>query len=261
MTLYVGLINLDRCPDRLAAASRQIADAGLVAERIAAVDGAQLAPADLAKYDQDRARQKYRRCVSQGEIGCYLSHIEALGRFLASGADHALVLEDDATFGPELGPLVGRLAEVLGPRKDWDVVNLGNSTRRSYSRSMRIVVDGGGHLLCRAHHFPSLTTALFWSRGGAAAFLACALPVIAPIDQTLKDWCIRTDRGLAFTVAPVRSGRSASVIDALAGNAGRGERLPGYFVTKQKRHVVNWLTSLQHRLRHLSGKGPQDHRG
>lgn len=259
MTLYVGLINLDRSTGRLAAMKSRLAAAGLVADRIAAVDGACLTAAQRETYDHSAARRRYRRSMNLGEIGCYLSHLEALKRFLASGADHALVLEDDAAFGPEFGALLGRLTEALALRGDWDVVNLGNCTRRSKSRSVWIGADGGGHLLCHAHHFPSLTTALFWSRNGAASFLACSLPVIAPLDLRLKEWCIQTDRGLAFSIAPVKQTDGASDIDEP--KTGRGERFPGYFFVKQKRHALNWLRSFQHRLRHLSGKWPENHNG
>lgn len=255
MTVYIGLINLDRSPERLAAVSHRLAAAGLSADRIAAADGDKLTAGQLAQYDRRGAARQYRRMLGRGEIGCYLSHVEALTRFLASDATHALILEDDAAFGPEFGALVLRLGEVLAVRGDWDVVNLGNGIRRSHSRSVRI---GGGYQLCHAHHFPSLTTALFWSRSGAMAFLDHALPLVAPLDLRLKEWCIRTDRGLAFTVAPVRSVGAVSDIDGLASRPGcRGERLPGYFVVKQKRHAVNWLLSLRNRLRHIVGKRRQ----
>ncbi len=258
MTLYIGLINLDRSAERLAGVSHHLAAAGLSADRIAAVDGETLTPEQLAKYDRRSAGRLYRRLLDRGEIGCYLSQIEALTRFLATDATHALILEDDAAFGPEFGALVVRLGEVLAVRGDWDVVNLGNRTRRSYSRSVWIGGNGCGHELCHAHHFPSLTTALFWSRSGAMAFLGCALPLVAPLDLRLKEWCIQTDRGLAFTVAPVRSVGNESCIDGLASRHGcRGERLPGYFIVKQKRHALNWINSLSHRLQHIFHKGRQ----
>lgn len=258
MTLYVGLINLDRSAARLASVSHHLAEAGLIADRISAVDGEQLTCGQLAKYDRRGAGRLYRRLLGRGEIGCYLSHIEALTRFLATDATQALILEDDAAFDPEFGALVGRLAEVLAVRGDWDVVNLGNGIRRSHSRSVWIGDDGSGYQLCHAHHFPSLTTALFWSRSGAAAFLDYALPLVAPLDLRLKEWCIRTDRGLAFTVAPVKSIGTESCIDGLALRPGcRGERLSGYFIVKQKRHAVNRLLSLRNRLRHVLRKGGQ----
>lgn len=59
--------------------------------------------ADLATKDYFELAVKGRsQPLSPGEVGCTLSHLEALKQFLASGDDYALILEDDAILPPKL---------------------------------------------------------------------------------------------------------------------------------------------------------------
>ena len=98
-----------------------------------------LTPAQLAGYDRAGALAKSGRTLSAGEIGCYLSHVDCARRFLASGADHALVLEDDFHADADLPAFLQALAAHLGPRADWDVVNLGNAAKRFATTSARVI--------------------------------------------------------------------------------------------------------------------------
>jgi glycosyl transferase family 25 len=56
-----------------------------------------------------------------GELGCYLSHVEAMRRFLASDAAFALILEDDVLLHDSL-PAV--LHGLLQHAARWDMVKL-----------------------------------------------------------------------------------------------------------------------------------------
>ena len=96
------LINLDRHPDRLAAAQTRLAQAGVHAERVAAVDGYALSPAErraaVARFHAILARG---RLYTPGQIGCALSHHAIYRRMIAESIPAALVFEDDVLLTPE----------------------------------------------------------------------------------------------------------------------------------------------------------------
>ncbi|WP_312793826.1 glycosyltransferase family 25 protein [Tianweitania sp.] len=100
--MRIFLINLDHLPDRLAFMTAQLESLGLQAERLAAVEGDKI---DLSPYASYSLRP--------GEVGCFLSHREAWRRLVASGAELALVLEDDVRLSQDL-PAVLQAAAKLG---------------------------------------------------------------------------------------------------------------------------------------------------
>ena len=96
------LINLDRHPDRLAAAQTRLAQAGVKAERVAGVDGAALPPAArraaVARFHALLARGCF---YTPGQIGCTLSHNAIYRRMVNENIPAALVFEDDVLLTPD----------------------------------------------------------------------------------------------------------------------------------------------------------------
>lgn len=94
------LVNLDRAPDRLEVSRRVFAEAGLPFERVAAVDGAKLSPAERrAACPPFRFYLANAHRVLPGEIGCVLSHRKCWRMIQDSGEPLAAVFEDDVAFG------------------------------------------------------------------------------------------------------------------------------------------------------------------
>ena len=90
------LINLDRHPDRLAAAQARLAQASVKTTRVAAVDGAALSPAARrAAVARLHALLARGRLYTPGQIGCALSHHAVYRRMAAEDIPAALVFEDD----------------------------------------------------------------------------------------------------------------------------------------------------------------------
>lgn len=114
------LINLDGAGARRARMMDRLAAQDLKADRIAAVDGR-----TLCHPHPDFSDLSYRflhgRRWSPAELGCYLSHLEAAQRLLDSGAEHALILEDDVTFAPDFR---AHLAAALERSDLWDILRL-----------------------------------------------------------------------------------------------------------------------------------------
>lgn len=130
----VYLINLDRAPERLAGMEAMLADLSLPFERVPAVDGRQLSD-PIAGFSERSYRMLHGRRRNPGEIGCYLSHVECARRLLASGAEHALVLEDDVSLPDDIHAIVKAAIEADG---DWDILRLSsvNSGRKFEFRKL-----------------------------------------------------------------------------------------------------------------------------
>ncbi len=115
------VINLDRATERLARISGQLQRLGLPYARLPAVDAKALTPAQRAALDEPAYHRKHGMTPVLGELGCYLSHVEAMRRFVASDAPCALILEDDVMLHDSL-PAV--LRGLLQHAQRWDMVKL-----------------------------------------------------------------------------------------------------------------------------------------
>ena len=118
--LAVYLINLDRATERLARMTERLTAAGLDFERVPAVDGAALPDPtpgfSPASYALLHGRRRYAP-----EIGCYFSHVACARRLLDSDATHALILEDDVAFDPDIRTV---LDEALKVSDRWNLLRL-----------------------------------------------------------------------------------------------------------------------------------------
>lgn len=88
------LINLDRETRKWHLAEQLLPYAGYTAERFSAVDGRELPGFALSRLG---ATPEVLSRHGAGAIATALSHISVWEKFLASGEDHCLVLEDDAS--------------------------------------------------------------------------------------------------------------------------------------------------------------------
>jgi len=119
--MQVLLINLDRSVDRLAFMQAQITRLGMRSERIAAIDGAKVVLPVRELVDEKAFNWRHHAILRRGEIGCYLSHVSAVNRFLGSGEAAALILEDDVELSPDVPGVLNALAACPD---EWDLVKL-----------------------------------------------------------------------------------------------------------------------------------------
>jgi glycosyl transferase family 25 len=119
--LQTWVINLDRAPERLARISAQLQALGLPYTRLPAVDARALKPEQKAALDEPAYRRKHGMSPVLGELGCYLSHVEAMRLFLATDAASALILEDDVLLKDSLPAVLQGL--MANPGR-WDMVKL-----------------------------------------------------------------------------------------------------------------------------------------
>lgn len=95
-TVPLFIINMPSATDRRAAVTGQLAGLNLDPNWIDAVRGKDMTATEVASvYDESNNRRYFRRALSAGEIGCYVSHRKAWQALLDSEADLAVILEDD----------------------------------------------------------------------------------------------------------------------------------------------------------------------
>lgn len=183
----------------------RLAELSVPFERIPAVDGARLTPADMTSYDAEASVREMGRPLLPGEIGCFLSHRRAARAVCDTGAPLGLVLEDDALPPEETQDILAGLGRLEGAA--WDAANLGRAPKRFFTPHPAIPGLG------KAHYFPSTTTALAWTRAGAERFLEASERIAQPVDRFLQNWCIATNRGLAMRPAPFGTTDAPSEIE------------------------------------------------
>lgn len=175
------LINLDTSTDRLSTSLNKLKQAGIIAERISAVDGRLFT-------DDERSRltvwdkSAFFKPLSGGEIGCFLSHLAAAERIVNEGWPRAVVLEDDFELHPDFKNLLDQIINSSCPLPDLikleGVLKGGEAVLRFPS----------GFKLVRHRRPPVRTVAQLWTLTGAKKFLAIARPLRRPVDVQLKHW-------------------------------------------------------------------------
>ncbi len=202
----VFLINLDSSEKRLETSRTQFEMAGVLFDRVSAVDGRNRTPRDFPNYDEQATQSYYGRGMTCGEIACYLSHVKALRRFVETGQDIGLILEDDFLLSPKDWETLRALeAEIrAGHIIDWDLINLFKPPKKIKQDLMRLN-SGRNTTLYRAFYFPTGAVATMWSRAGAESFLTFASDPLCPIDHHYRKWVSETGRGLGLDPTPFAS--------------------------------------------------------
>ena len=248
MTLGIWLINLDGSDQRLARSAASLAAAGLPFARLPAFDGRKLTKAEFPLYDARATLARFGRDLTGGEIGCFLSHLDAARRFLDNGDTFGLVVEDDLSVPHDAAAVMAGLVQALhggAARTPWHVANLGNPGRRMFNILGEV---HPGYRLVRAHYFPVTTTAILWNREGAAAFVAAATRIDMPVDHWLRDWATKMDSGLALDRPLFPSVDLESEIDIAAPRKAFRVGLR-FFWSKQKRLFMNKWRARSHEAR------------
>jgi glycosyl transferase, family 25 len=139
-SMQIYLINLDRDHKRLAHFQRQAEHAGVVFQRVAAVDGRKLSPQDFQKLISPAFEFSP---MTPPEVGCLASHKKAWERLLATDAQHAAIFEDDAILSEDLG---STLSEIAQSNLDFDIIKLETTLRRVVVSKSEVTLPGGYQL-------------------------------------------------------------------------------------------------------------------
>ncbi len=165
-----------------------LAEIGLEAEFVAAVDGRRLTAADRKHYDSRLARLNYRSEMTDAEIACYLSHYRIYERICQDDLDVALILEDDIDASPALTSVLRDL--LADPDPAWSVVRLQTQRGRVFnpgsSRDLgREIGPAGGGTLYRLDTHVLGGCAYLMRREAARTMVSYGRKISRPIDHTL----------------------------------------------------------------------------
>ena len=205
--LQTWVINLDRAPDRLERISMQLQRLGLPFTRLPAVDARALTADQRAALDEAGYRRKHGMAPLPGELGCYLSHLEALRLFLAGQAEFTLILEDDVLLHDSL-PAV--LHGLLRHADRWDMVKLS----AVHSGTPQPVLEvAPGHWLAVMLSRCTGASAYLVNRRAAQAYVEGLLPMQLPYDHVFdQGWRFRLKVRL---VTPTPCGHDELPIDGI----------------------------------------------
>jgi glycosyl transferase family 25 len=179
--LQTWVINLDRAPERLARIRDQLQALNLPWTRLPAVDARALTTEQSACLDEPAYRRKHGMKPVLGELGCYLSHVQAMRLFLASSASFALVLEDDVLLHSSL-PAV--LQGLLANPQRWDMVKLSAVHSGTPQRVLNLTPG-----LQPSHHLAVMlsrctgSSAYLMNRRAAEVYARELLPMSLPYDH------------------------------------------------------------------------------
>ena len=209
---FAAYINLDRAPGRRLFMERQLGQAGIVAERISAVD--RNAPGftprgGLTALHEDVLIEMNwdGRPYVTGEDACTQSHIVALNRFLATDKAFALIMEDDAELAPDFCAVV----EAAVARADlWDAVKLEGNRRKGGRPALAIAGLTGPYRLVASLNPAAGTAAYLFSRAGAERVLDRIDSIFEPYDNFLAGLHRHRLRLLDVAPFPARQGIAES---------------------------------------------------
>ena len=250
--LQTWVINLDRAPERLARIGAQLQRLELPFTRLAAVDALTLTADQRASLDEAGYRRKHGMTPVPGELGCYLSHVQAMHAFLASGAQFALILEDDALLHNSL-PAV--LQGLMDKADRWDVAKLSavhSGTPVTYA------VVAPGHRLAVMLSRCTGSSAYLLNRRAAQSYAEGLLPMSLPYDHVFdQGWQF----GIKFRlVTPTPCGHDDQIASSIVAPVGASRkfhwarRLPAYAyrLGNEWRRLVYGLTQILLERRTLS---------
>lgn len=244
------VINLADNVVRMENARAQLAAQDLPFQRIEAVNGWQLPPAEIARvYDAASNAKRARHDLVPAEIGCYLSHIDAWRTIADGDAAGGFIFEDDFEADTTLAATLRALSEDGG--SDWDMVKLFTFDPSAKTVSVRPLT----HNITLAVPFrvPTCLIGYGLTRAAAQRLVARAVPFFRPVDEDQK-YFWETGLRVALTLpAPIKVGDQQAVTGTI-GNARRDAASSG--LTRLWRGLRTQI-SYQARLRWHRARGPK----
>lgn len=180
--MEIFVINLDSSRDRLQNIKEELKKVQLSFQRISAVKGSALTPSERnTHYSSILNKKIYRRPLSNGEIGCYLSHRSCWQQIVDKKLPMALVLEDDAELDKCLPHVLSTIEEIS---LHWDIIKLCDPPRFK-RRTSAIKLDKTINL-CQYKKIPSRATGYAISYMGASKLLSTRNLFGRPVDEDMQ---------------------------------------------------------------------------
>ncbi len=186
-TMPVYLINIDRAAERLAEIQRQSDEFGFRFERVDGIDGTLVPRDQWIDVDHDRFRRRHGRTILPGEYGCYRSHLTALNRFLASGDEMAVIIEDDVALDIDF------LARAMAAKEAAPTADLIKLVNHRWNGFRPMTRSRKGDIVGRCLFGPQGSTACYLvTRGGAEKIVKSLAVMSLPWDVAVeRGWDMR----------------------------------------------------------------------
>lgn len=238
--LNTYVISLRSCLDRRREMGQRLSRLGLRAEFFDAVEGRSV---DRARYPSLDPHSP----LSDGELGCYLSHVALWQKVVAERIPHALILEDDVHLSPDLPAVCETLCS--GDMPAYDLARL--SSLQSLSGKVIRRIDAR-HTLILPTKDPVGTQGYLLSLQGAQHLLETLSRPRLPIDCELKFYW-QHDLRITQVTPPVVFHDEAMASTILP--TGRVDIVTSLRPAKRIARSIRKRYSLQKIYRQLTGKG------
>jgi glycosyl transferase, family 25 len=175
----IFVINMAKAKDRMFSMKSQLDAQGLPFERIEAVDGSKL---DVQQRREQYSDWWYRLFhgspMSNGNLGCTLSHRKIYKKIVDEKIEWAIILEDDAVLDADFAGLIG---DIEKHTRDFDMMQL--YSFRLPTKQVRVVGDTGLSVMRYANHHSSTAAYALRNRG------ARKLLTLAKVRTMPDRWC------------------------------------------------------------------------
>lgn len=189
LAMRVYVLNLARAAERKQHIERSAAMAGVKLDFIEAVDGRFLTDEQRALVDHSRRMKITPYLLADGEIGCWLSHRQALQALVDSGQSMAAILEDDVELCPEFSETLNAIQRHGGI---FDMVTLHQNFHRRKFIPCRPLL--GDMLLGRVRYMQTGNVGYVITRNAAKAFLAATPRFVHAVDKEMhRYWASNLD--------------------------------------------------------------------
>ncbi|NHB58730.1 glycosyl transferase [Acinetobacter sp. 194] len=255
MKVVTYLINLEGSAERFSRSKAQLDQVGWSFERFSAYDGRGKSLSDFEDYDDELTQQLLGRRLLNSELGCYLSHVGCVEKFLTTDADYLVVLEDDMKISNDFSRKLNRLLKYLHehPSLDWYLINIA-SKKKKLSRDIN---QFDNFTLWHAFYFPIRGLGLVWSRKGAEEFVKRCRPMTQPVDIFFQSWLSQNGKGLGVWPALVEpDGLDSDILGTVAtdkiSRKQKENRSRSFEFKKQKRMWRDRMYAVKHLLSNSS---------
>jgi len=187
----IYVIALESSQDRRQNMTKRLDDMGLKFTFIDAVLGKTIPSAEQARLISAKRQDYLATPMSEGALGCLLSHRKAWQMLLDSKADMALVLEDDAMLSPDTPMILDRIKRLKGR---FDIISL----ERRLSRPLVDIAQlSEAHRLTHTQFNNSGATGYVITKKAAQRLLDLSIPAIYEVDTLMNRWW---EHGMPFLI-------------------------------------------------------------
>ena len=248
------LINLDSSQSRLRKIDAQLRNLSVPYERVPAINGKNLANEYkneiVYPIDHFKTKVRFTRALSDGEIGCFLSHIKCWEKLINSEEDWALVMEDDI----QISSLAGQyLNSDKWLPENIDICQLSSLNSNSCGRikAPTLRVDNFLSLVQPIFPPPLGTQAYFISRAFAKRAIELSHKLPAPVDNFMFSyWFELATEFRIWRTNPILVIPQSGTASEIGDRKGKNMKKAPFWI----RHGLTRLL-LDHKIKKLQKKG------